>query len=43
MLGKLIGSVIAAPIKVAVNLPNTAAEVVDEIAKAFDDPKPGKK
>ena len=43
MLGKVIGSVVAAPIKVIVNLPNTAAEVVEEIGKAFEEPQKKRK
>lgn len=33
-LGKLLGKVVAAPIALAVSLPEIAADAVDEIAKA---------
>jgi hypothetical protein len=33
-IGKLIGKAVAAPVKVAVSLPQIAADVVDEVAKA---------
>ena len=40
MFGKLIAKVIAAPIKAVVSIPDVLADVVDEVGKALDPPRP---
>jgi hypothetical protein len=42
MIGKLIGKIVAAPIKAVVSLPEVAADMVDELGKAID-PSPKEK
>ena len=39
LLGKTLGKVVAAPIKAVVALPETAAEVIEEVGKALDPPR----
>lgn len=39
MIGKLIGQIVAAPIKAVVSIPDVAADVVNEIGKALDPPR----
>jgi hypothetical protein len=39
MIGKLLGQIVAAPIKAVVSIPDVLAEVVDEVGKAVDGTK----
>lgn len=39
MNGKLIGQIVAAPVKAVVSIPDVLADVVDEIGKAVDGEK----
>jgi len=39
ILGKLIGQVVAAPVKAVVSIPDVLADVVDELGKAAGDKK----
>lgn len=39
MIGKLLGKVVAAPIKAVVSIPDVLADVVEEVGKAVDPPK----
>jgi len=40
MIGKLVGKILAAPVKVATRLPDEAADAVEEVSKALDPRKP---